>query len=101
MVSEREEELKDKISKLRGAAAKGDSYERVVGKGKDLTKKMEKSKGEFEGSIEKAQQASFVHTWYVRFRVGHLLLLRLRRRCYTCRRNCFGSIGNRGSVVAL
>lgn len=56
MVSEREEELKSKIAKLRGAAAKGDSYERVVGKGEDLTKKMEKSKGEFEGSIEKAQQ---------------------------------------------
>lgn len=56
MVSEREEELKAKISKLRGAAAKGDSYERVVGKGEDLTKKMEKSKGEFEGNIEKAQQ---------------------------------------------
>lgn len=64
MVSEREEELKAKISKLRGAAAKGDSYERVVGKGEDLTKKMEKSKGEFEGSIERAQQASlsFVRT---------------------------------------
>lgn len=102
MVSEREEELKAKISKLRGAAAKGDSYERVVGKGKDLTKKMEKTKGEFEGSIEKAQQASFVLTWHVQFRVGRqLLLLPLRRRCHNCGRNCFGIAGSRGSVVAL
>lgn len=70
MVSEREEELKAKISKLRGAAAKGDSYERVVGKGEDLTKKMEKSKGEFEGSIERAQQASFVRSRWYDFKSG-------------------------------
>lgn len=37
MVSEREEELKDKIAKLRGAASKGETYERVVGRGSDLT----------------------------------------------------------------
>lgn len=56
MVSEREEELKAKIAKLRGAASKGDSYERVVGKGSELTKKMENSKDEFEGSVAKAEQ---------------------------------------------
>lgn len=56
MVSEREEELKSKIARLRGAASKGDSYERVVGKGQDLTEKMEKAKGEFEGDIVKAEQ---------------------------------------------
>ena len=104
MVSEREEELKNKISKLRGAAAKGDSYERVVGKGEDLTKKMEKSKGEFEGSIERAQQVTdeHVHAAFkfrrclVRFQVGRLLLL-LLRRCCNCSRNCFGVVGRRGT----
>lgn len=51
MVSEREEELKDKIAKLRGAASKGESYERVVGDGKDLTEKMDKSKGAFDATV--------------------------------------------------
>lgn len=36
MVSDREQELKDKIAKLRGAASKGDTYERVIGKGSEL-----------------------------------------------------------------
>lgn len=56
MVSEREEELKAKIARLRGAASKGDTYEQVVGKGADLTEKMSKSKGEFDGDLERAQQ---------------------------------------------
>lgn len=56
MVSEREEELKDKIAKLRGAASKGESYERVVGDGKDLTAKMDKSKGEFDGTVDRERQ---------------------------------------------
>eukprot|EP00752_Nemacystus_decipiens_P010614 g9452.t1 len=56
MVSEREEELKDKIAKLRGAASKGESYERVVGDGKDLTEKMEKTKGEFDGTVDRERQ---------------------------------------------
>ena len=56
MVSEREEELKDKIAKLRGAASKGESYERVVGDGKELTEKMDKSKGEFDGTVDRERQ---------------------------------------------
>lgn len=56
MVSEREEELKDKIAKLRGAASKGESYERVVGEGKSLTEKMDKSKGEFDGTVDRERQ---------------------------------------------
>ncbi|CAM9252814.1 unnamed protein product [Pylaiella littoralis] len=56
MVSEREEELKDKIAKLRGAASKGDTYERVVGKGSDLKDKMEKSKGQFDGTVDRDRQ---------------------------------------------
>lgn len=59
MVSEREEELKAKIAKLRGAASKGDSYERVVGKGQGLTDKMQKSKGEFDDDMARAEQASW------------------------------------------
>ncbi|CAN0522603.1 unnamed protein product, partial [Ectocarpus sp. 12 AP-2014] len=51
MVSDREQELKDKIAKLRGAASKGDTYERVVGKGSELKDKMEKSKGEFDRTV--------------------------------------------------
>lgn len=61
MVSEREEELKDKIAKLRGAASKGDTYERVVGKGSELKDKMEKSKGEFDGTVDRERQVSY-HT---------------------------------------
>eukprot|EP00903_Cladosiphon_okamuranus_P009413 g8977.t1 len=57
MVSEREEELKDKIAKLRGAASKGESYERVVGDGKGLTEKMDKSKGEFDRTVDRERQA--------------------------------------------
>lgn len=56
MVSEREEELKDKIAKLRGAASKGETYERVVGKGSSLTEKMTESKGEFDGSVDRERQ---------------------------------------------
>lgn len=56
MVSEREEELKDKIAKLRGAASKGDTYERVVGKGSELKDKMEKSKGEFDRTVDRERQ---------------------------------------------
>ncbi|CAM9383114.1 unnamed protein product [Scytosiphon promiscuus] len=56
MVSEREEELKDKIAKLRGAASKGETYERVVGRGSDLTEKMDKGKGEFDGTMEGERQ---------------------------------------------
>lgn len=56
MASERQEELKEKIAKLRRATAKGDGYERVVGSGADLTDKMEKSKDEFESESDKAQQ---------------------------------------------
>lgn len=56
MVSEREEELKAKIAKLRGATAKGDTYERVVGAGAELTEKMKESKEEFGGEREKAAQ---------------------------------------------
>lgn len=58
MVSEREEELKDKIAKLRGAASKGDTYERVVGKGSELKDKMEKSKGQFDGTVDRDRQVS-------------------------------------------
>lgn len=58
MVSEREEELKDKIAKLRGAASKGDTYERVVGKGSELKDKMDKSKGEFDGTVDRQRQVS-------------------------------------------
>lgn len=58
MVSEREEELKDKIAKLRGAASKGDTYERVVGKGSELKEKMDKSKGEFDGTVDRERQVS-------------------------------------------
>lgn len=59
MVSEREEELKDKIAKLRGAASKGESYERVVGDGKSLTEKMDKSKGEFDATVDRERQVCF------------------------------------------
>lgn len=58
MVSEREEELKDKIAKLRRVASKGESYERVVGEGKSLTEKMDKSKGEFDGNVDRERQVS-------------------------------------------
>lgn len=66
MVSEREEELKDKIAKLRGAASKGETYERVVGDGKELTEKMDKSKGEFESTVDRERQ---VCVWDVSVRV--------------------------------
>lgn len=56
MVSEREEELKAKIAKLRGATAKGEGYERVVGSGADLTEKMEKSQTENQSDWERQQQ---------------------------------------------
>lgn len=56
MVSERQEELKEKIAKLRRVTAKGDGYERIVGSGADLTEKMEKSKDDFESDSDKAQQ---------------------------------------------
>lgn len=56
MVSEREEDLKDKIAKLRGAASKGETYERVVGKGSSLTEKMAEAKGEFDGSVDRERQ---------------------------------------------
>ncbi|CAB1105150.1 unnamed protein product [Ectocarpus sp. CCAP 1310/34] len=56
MVSDREQELKDKIAKLRGAASKGDTYERVVGKGSELKDKMEKSKGEFDRTVDRERQ---------------------------------------------
>lgn len=55
MVSEREEELKAKIARLRGAAAKGGTYERVVGKGADLKDKMEQTARNLSDE-ERAQQ---------------------------------------------
>lgn len=60
MVSDREEELKAKIAKLRGATAKGEGYERVVGSGADLTDKMEKSKSDFQSDWEREQQVCFL-----------------------------------------
>lgn len=58
MVSEREEELKAKIARLRGAAAKGGTYERVVGKGADLKDKMEQTARNLTDE-ERAQQVFF------------------------------------------
>lgn len=56
MMSEREKELKAKIAKLRGATAKGDTYENVVGKGAELTEKMARSKGEFDSEDDRERQ---------------------------------------------
>lgn len=56
MVSERQEELQAKINRLRNAAAQGESYERVVGAGVELTEEMDRSKEQFQAEEEKATQ---------------------------------------------
>lgn len=55
MVSERQEELQAKIKNLRSAAAKGETYERVVGGGAELTEEMRRSKEKFDSGDNEEQ----------------------------------------------
>ena len=61
MVSEREEELKAKIARLRGVAAKGETYERVMGKGADLKDKMEQTTRTMTDAERVKQVLSMLH----------------------------------------
>lgn len=61
MMSDRQQELQDKIRKLRSAASQGNSYERVVGAGAELAKEMKQSKEKLNDE-EKAEQV-IVLSW--------------------------------------